>query len=494
MKYILSFLLTCILLTLSCHTAPDRPDLVKALSIPEDWTATQVSERSVTHHWWFSFHSTEMVELVQEAFEHNHNLKAAAHRVEQSMAHARIAGAELYPALNLTGSGARNKQSFIGLPIPGADNSVLTTYATSYDLSGGISWEIDLWGRIRAGKRAAGAELLAAEEEYHAARLSLAARTLKAWFRLIETKQQWDFESATAENYQETAEIVRTRYESGIRSSLDLRLALNNQADAQRRVTEAQMQHQMARRQLEVLLGRYPSAQIGYPIDLPILPSPAPVGIPADILSRRPDVRAAELRLEAADRRIWEAKALLLPRISLTANTGTRSNEMENLLDPDFSVWSLAGNAAQPLFQGGRILAGVKRAQARAEEAHELYVQTLLQAFEEVENALENESLLAEMEGHASEASHQANAALRLSQDRYRKGLVEFISVLEAQRRSVSAERLLIQIRRSRLDNRIDLHLALGGDYSDETLVSRNHSEDLDSRPEPETEISFSHH
>jgi NodT family efflux transporter outer membrane factor (OMF) lipoprotein len=199
---------------------------------------------------------------------------------------------------------------------------------------------------------------------------------------------------------------------------------------------------------------------------LPDVEGAVPAGLPSELLERRPDLAAAERRLAATNMRVREAKSALFPRISLTASGGRTSSELEDLLSSQFNVWSLAGNLAQPLFQGGRLWANVQLNRARATEALEQYLQTVLQAFGEVETALAGERLLAEREATLRAATEQSIAARRLAEDRYRNGLEDFVTLLEAQRRALEAESQWITVRRMRIENRINLHLALGGGFS----------------------------
>jgi outer membrane protein TolC len=199
------------------------------------------------------------------------------------------------------------------------------------------------------------------------------------------------------------------------------------------------------------------------------LPS-VPGDLPATLLARRPDLVAAERRLAAADKRVAEAKRSLYPRLSLTASAGTASQELEDLVDGDFSVWSLIGNLAAPLFQGGRLRANVALSRSRTEEAVALFADAALRAFAEVENTLTAEEHLAHRESHLAESAEQAEAARVVAEEQYRSGLVNYITVLESQRRALLARSELIAVRRARMDARVDLHLALGGGFTLEEI------------------------
>ncbi len=200
---------------------------------------------------------------------------------------------------------------------------------------------------------------------------------------------------------------------------------------------------------------------------MPQLPGPVPVGLPAELVARRPDLVSAERRLAAADERLRQARRQLYPRFSLTAGGGTVSDQLGDLVDGDFRVWSLLANLTQPLFQGGRLRAGVDRAAAGSDELLAAYAGLALDAFREVESALAAEQHLIERERHLAEAARQLGAARRLAEDRYRSGLGDYLLVLESQTRELVAESELLSLRRELLHNRIDLHLALGGGFGE---------------------------
>ena len=402
------------------------------------------------------------------ALEHNYDLKAAGARLAQAQAQARVAGAPLWPQLSATGTGSRRKQNFVGFPIPGQEGQVLTS--TSFGVNLNASWEVDLWGRLRAGAQAALADAAAAAADFHAARLSLAAQTARAYFAAVEAGRQVELARATVANYRLSAEQIEDRYRRGLRSSLDVRLGRSSLAAAEATLAQRRQQRDAVLRQLELLLGRYPSARIEVGDELPAIGGPVPAGLPADLVGRRPDLVAAERRLAAADRRLAQSQRALLPSISLTGSAGRSSSALSDLLNGDFSVWNLVGNIAQPLLQGGRLRAGVDQAAAAAEQALYNYAQSALRAYGEVEAALHAEGFLADQERALATAAEEAVAARALAEERYARGLAGLIALLESQRRAFDAESRLLAVRRQRLDTRIDLHLALGGGF---TLASQ---------------------
>ena len=458
-----------VLFLLACASAPKVEYPALDLAQPDQWTAG-ASEDPVADHWWRDMGAARLDSIVALALEHNYDLKAAGARLAQAQAQARVAGAPLWPQLSATNTGSRRKQNFVGFPIPGQEGQVLTSTSTSFGVNLNASWEVDLWGRLRAGAQAALADAGAAAADFRAARLSLAAQTARAYFAAVEAGRQVELARATVENYRLSAEQIEDRYRRGLRSSLDVRLGRSSLAAAEATLAQRRQQRDAVLRQLELLLGRYPSARIEVGDELPAAGGPVPAGLPADLVGRRPDLVAAERRLAAADRRLAQSQRALLPSISLTGSAGRSSSALSDLLNGDFSVWNLVGNIAQPLLQGGRLRAGVDQAAAAAEQALYNYAQSALRAYGEVEAALHAEGFLADQERALSTAAEEAVAARALAEERYARGLAGLIALLESQRRAFDAESRLLAVRRQRLDTRIDLHLALGGGF---TLASQ---------------------
>jgi NodT family efflux transporter outer membrane factor (OMF) lipoprotein len=433
---------------------PTPPDV----ELPDAWVSPTTSEGAS-----WSFGDATLERLIAEALENNRELASAAARLEAALVQARIAGADRLPTLDANLNGSRVRQNFVGLPIPGAPDPLVQRY-NSFGVSLDLSWEVDLWGRVRAGELAAEADARASTADLFAARQSIAAQTAKAWFALVEARQQAQLARDTVASFEDNAEWIRERYQRGVAQPLDLRLALSNAADARAALQGTEVVAGRTARQLEVLLGRYPAGDAEVSSQLPGLEHPIPAGLPAELLERRPDLRAARERLIASDRRLDQAGAARLPSLRLTASGGRASDDLGDLLDGDFDVWAVAGGLTAPLFHGGRLKAGEELADARTREAYAQWTQRALIAFSEVETALGSEAYLERRVRELREATDQARAAERLARDRYRAGVEGVLAVLEAQRRAVSNEARWLAARRERLDNRIDLWLALGGE------------------------------
>lgn len=443
------------------------------------------------HEWVEKFGDAQLESLVAEALERNKDLKIAAARVAAAAANTRIAGADLYPQAQGLFRGSRQKRSFIGFPLggsadpgatagtPGADPSaasssdaspILASQNNEFGLSLDVSWEIDLWGRIRAGRGAFLAEQEATEADRAAAELSIAGRVAKAWFALREAKEQVVLAEKTVLVFQKTEKAVRDRFEAGVAEAgqnlaSQLRLAVVDIEMARENLELRRESVKQSSRAVEALLGRYPAAAIDAAGSLPKVPGVPPAGMPGDLLDRRPDLRAAERRLAAADRRLVEAKRALLPAISISGSAGTATEQIEDLLDSNFSIWSLAGNAAQPILNGGRLREGIVLRKADIGRAAAEFEKTALTAFGEVENALSNESSLAKREASLRAAALAAKEAYGSAGEEFAAGTGDLLTMLTAQNRWFQQEQRLIGIRRQRLDNRVDLHLALGGGF-----------------------------
>ena len=398
-----------------CVTAlpVERPEI--QVPIPAEWTAGDVAAGDVGPDWWTDFGDDALSATIETALARNLDLQAAAARLEQAAADARAASGALMPSIQASYSGSRRKQNFVGFPIPGAEDRVLSTVFTNQGISLDTTWEIDLWGKLRTGEQAALADLQRSAADLRGAQLSLAGQTAKAWFAAAEAQQQVLLSEATVESFGESAERVRDRFEAGVRPALDLRQAMLNLSNARADLAQRQQQLDASVRQLEVLLARYAGADADAPADLPAMPPAVPAGVPADLVARRPDLVAAERQVAASEARLRVARRELLPNINLTAATGTATNALRTLLNGDFGVWSFVGNLVAPLWQGGRLRAEISRSEARVAEVLATYVNTALVAYSEVETALAAEEYLADRVVHLTTSVEQARAAERLA-------------------------------------------------------------------------------
>jgi NodT family efflux transporter outer membrane factor (OMF) lipoprotein len=438
-------------------------------AVPDQWpgnTLDPLSPQPATDPWWASFGDGELDRIVEEALAGSFNLRAAASRIDRARFEARIAGVGDLPTLEASLNRSQQRQNFIGFPIPGAqEGAVLSTTSTNYGLRFNASWEPDLWGRIEAGELGALTSVRSGYADLAAAQLSLTGQVAKAWFAAVEAERQWELAGVALESLELSASRIQVRFEAGLRPSLDLRLALTEVARARATLEQRTEQRERAVRQLEALLGRYPSGEYPLSARLPELSGSVPAGLPSELVHRRPDLVAAELNVVSAGARLTQSEADLRPRFNLTGGTGTASGDLLGLVDNDLFVWSFVGNLVQPLFNGGRLDAAVDRDRSAVDEAIHVYEAEVLGAYGEVESALAADAVLARQEAALEEAVVQSVAAEELAGERYRLGLADIITVLSSQRTADASESQLVAIRRARLDNRVDLHMALGGGF-----------------------------
>ncbi len=454
-----TYLGLCLLLA-ACATSPQRSP-PPAIDVPPTWSSQSSDQQPVA--WLSDLNAPELEALVAEAIQNNPSLEATAARLTQRMAEARIAGAELMPQAGLGLNGARQQINNFG---PTSTGGLIFE---NYDLALNLSWEIDLWRRLRDRSSAALAQVEASKADLYAAELSLAAQTTKAWLDLIEAQRQLSLAQRTAQAYRSNQESIESRFKRGLTQGFDLRRIRTEAASAEADSAARERALDQATRQLESILGRYPAGLLQTSTPIPELTTSIPTGLPAQLLERRPDLVAAERQLAAAIHERRAARKDLLPQISLTASGGTSSQEFKNLLDGDFSVWALAGNLTQPIFQGGRILANIDRSTALRDQAVAHYRDTALRAFREVETALAAEQFLRREQNKLTLAAEEAIATETLAWERYRNGTGDFLSALDAQRTANIARSRQLSVAKRLLQNRIDLYLALGGPFANES-------------------------
>lgn len=429
---------------------------------PAQWAALPTLSQHTATGWLADYQSPHLQALVTRAIEANPDLKAAAARLRQARAQTLEAGAALFPTVSGSFSAARNQspsdQRFAGLAF----------INNRFRLPLNVSWEVDFWGRVADERRAAKAGAEAAQENYHAARLSLAAATVNAALTLAEARALVRLTEQDVQTRRIQLGILEKQLERGLepeRAALDLSLS---RADLARSESSLQQRHaaaDQAVRALEVLLGGYPAGREPGLDSLPTLRRTVPAGLPSEMLLRRPDLRAAERRLAAALSTESAAKKAFLPSFRITGDYGRTTQFMETLLTPETAFWSLAGSATQSIFQGGRVLAGARLSRARYDELLQTYEASALTAFREVETALAAERFFSEQASALTRAAREAETAERLALGQYEKGLSPALTLLDARQRAFDARSALVAVQARRLQNRADLHLALGGEF-----------------------------
>ena len=439
---------------------PEPAELTKQslpnLQVPQAWTAAGGAPSAAgtvgEQPWLAAFKDTQLDALVQEALKYNPDLQVTATRVEQAAAYVKVAGATLLPQVNALARGGG---------------------ALSGDSSGlegvGIfaNWELDLWGRVRAGREAARDQYTSAALDAEYARQSLAALVAKSWFLATEARLQKAIAEEMAGSSEKQLALTQDRLRVGRGDEYDVALSKANLATFRDSVRSLDLAYQQALRALEALAGRYPAATVQVPAQLIALPGPVPVGMPSELLERRPDVIAAERRVAAAFYRVEEAKAARLPRISLTAAVTSISSELFVLKDRDNPVWSVGASLTAPLFTGGALTGQIDVRTAEQKQALAEYARIGSRAFGEVENALSSAFALEDREVILTEAVAANARALELANVRYRVGVGDLRAVQQQSLALHAARTALLRVQVERLVQRVNLHLALGGSFTE---------------------------
>jgi outer membrane protein, multidrug efflux system len=409
--------------------------------------------------WWTAFQDEELNGLVREALGSNFGVQQARHRLEQVQAVALRAGAERIPQLSLEGSAARSRS--LGRDATGA--SVLQT-GSQFGLNLAASYELDLWGRVSATKRAAVLDAQTASDSLDTAAMSLVAQISDTWYLLASLESRLALLRGQLESSADQVRLLELRFETGQATAVDV-LQQREQLAALRTL-EPRLEASLAtgRHQLAVLLGRPPQLIDDLdPSGLPPLPALPDAGLPADLLEKRPDVRAALNAVRAENERAAAALADRLPALRLTASAGYAAPDAAELFDN--WIWNIVGNLLAPVLDGGRRRAEVERSRAVASERLARCGEVLLNAMREVEDALVNESKQTELIARQAEQHDLARQTLKQARFRYERGLSDYLPVLTALGREQSVARALVAARRDHLSHRIQLYRALGGNW-----------------------------
>lgn len=418
--------------------------------------------------WWQEMASSELDRTIQAVLTSNYDLHEAAARVRSATAVAEAVAGRSNPQLGAAFDNSRSRSVLIGIPIPGAPNPLATT-STSHQLGLDLSWEVDLWGRLDADERAAVADMETALSNLEGAQLSLSGLTAKAWLALLEAREQEEFVEAQLENARGLLAHLERAYQQG-GSSAPLRDAEARVSAWEASRSNAKQQSAVRERQLVLLLGTASKQRADYlpsmGTKMPELDASVPVGLPATLLERRPDLQAAEASLRAADARLQSAQRALYPSLRLTASGGTRSDALGDLLDGNFSVWNLAAGLSAPLFQGGTLRANIEAQEAASDAAAWSFARAVLSALIEVENALVQEQAMLEQKAQLAQQAESERLRLQQAERQYRSGVCPAVDIFAARATWLGTQSQERSLQLMLLHNRIDLHLALGGSFA----------------------------
>ncbi len=454
-RVIVPVLLIALLLT-GCTVGPSyqRPPVTAPEQIYGQTTPAEAASLA-DRAWWEIFADEPLKALIDEALRNSFDIRLAGWRVEEARAAAGISRSQRWPQVQAGAGWSRGQAA--GGP---TDNL--------YDVNLGVSWEIDLWGRIRRLNESARAQYLATEEARRGVLLSLVSDVATTYFQLRELDLELEIARRSAGTFQETYDLFNRRLEAGAASGLETASAGATLAATAAEIPDLERLILAQENRLSFLLGRNPGPiprdDRRGPLDDQLLPPEIPAGLPSDLLQRRPDLRAAEQQLVSANAEVGVAVANFFPRLSLTGAFGGVAPEVSNLFD-NGKTWSVGGGLLTPLLQGRRLTEERREAEARWEQAKVQYEASVTNAFAEVSTTLAAYQKLAEIEAEQAKAAASYKQAVRLSNDRYLSGLADYLEVLQAQQQQFVAESSLARTRRDRLVSLVQVYKALGGGW-----------------------------
>jgi len=452
------------LLLAGCTVGPNykRP----AVPVPDSYrgAAPSAAASLADAKWPDVFPDDTLKRLISTAIEHNFDLALASERIEEARARYRIAGANQYPFVYADAQAVGTQTSIIGSAVnPSSTKPVAVTYAQA---GAALSWELDLWGRIRRLKESARADYLATEEARRGVTVSLIGDVAGGYFTLRERDLELQIARGTHEIADRNLRLIRLRHEHGAATGLDvhqgeqfLYLATVREASVERDIGQAE-------NALSLLLGGLPGdIPRGKPIESFALPPQLPPGLPSSLIGRRPDIREAEQKLISANAQIGAAKANYFPQISLTAALGGQSRALTELFTAPARYWTLAPNALLPIFTAGQVRVAVRLTEAQEREMLSSYQKTIYTAFREVSDALIRYDRTREQSGQQDRLVEALTETTRLATLRYQGGADSYLQVLSAESDLFQAQLAQAQLRLQELLAYVDFYRALGGGW-----------------------------
>lgn len=449
-----------------CSLIPsyERPAAPVPTTFPSD-PAQPAGPAAATVPWQDYFADPRLQGLIQTALANNRDLRVSVLNIEQARAQFQIQRSALFPAVGVSASGSRSSPN--ALQAFGVGGSVSSNYAVNLGIT---AWELDFFGRIGSLKEQALAQYLATEESRKAAQISLIAAVANGWLTLIADDELLELTRQTLGTREESVRLTKLRFDNGVVSEIDYQLAHSQAENA--RATYAQQQRLRAQDEnaLALLLGAPVPAQAlaggALRLDAAAPMRDLPAGLPSDLLIERPDIRAAEQRLIAANASIGAARANFFPRISLTTSIGTASSEFSNLFDKGTKAWSFAPSITLPIFNAGANQATLDSARAGQQIAVAQYEKSIQTAFSEVADALAGRATLGEQVRALRAQADAEGVRFKLSDLRYRNGIASALDLLDAQRSLFAAQQAAVQARLLQLQNQVLLYRALGGGWT----------------------------
>ena len=476
-KYLV-LIVTIFILSIFSGCASNSLVMVEDLDvqIPEIWQTSIPSSEKVTGKWWKIFNDDDLESYILDFQKNSPDLQSIIDNKNMAYQSSRINSSIIFPSLNGSISADTSVQNLAGFGfasfLGGTDSTSGGSEASSDIVSFGnstarlglsLQWELDIWGRLLNGRKAAQKNYEAISYDLSYIGFSTIIRVTQSYFQAVEASGQLMIAQESYDSFLEIRDLVKDRYERGLKSSLDYRLAETSVSTSKVLIETRQLQLKNLNRHLEILSGKYPKgnliAEKSLPVSLPNIKSV----IPADLLTRRPDIRSLFLKTEAEGLLLAQAKRNLLPGISLNGTAGTSAQKLEEIFNSDYGIWNMGFSLTAPIFNAGRLRAAAKLQESAQNKSKKELLKGLLNAFSEVEQLLElDKSLLIQQEA-INDAVQYSLEAYNLSKERYDKGVTTLESVLNTQRQYNNIRSQYLTLSRQQIENRLSLILALGG-------------------------------
>jgi len=452
-------LVSCLFLW-SCSNTSAIDENLKDLPLPQDWQDSKQA-LAVENNWLSELDNAQAHLLVEKALASNHQFAMQAYSLEIAEQQLIVSGSQLWPELDLVFRSSRSKEN------------QTETYSNSNSVNLNLSYEVDIWGKLSDADRMTNYNYLAQKATFEQYKQQLVVNVLTTWFRVIEADKLLTLYRSRVENAQQNLAIIEAGYNSGLSAALDVYLTRNDLNTELTRVSEQTTEKTKLIRQLERLVGEYPKGELIVNANLPLLTNDIPVGLPSELISRKPELKASWYKLLSQDSGLAYAHKQRFPSIVLSGAIGDSNADISDLLSGSSLAWSLLGGISAPIFNAGRLQANEEKARIELKQGEQLYLDTLYSAFSDVENAITTEKNLKNSYYTMLAAQENAKIASTLSFEQYQSGLVSYTTVLDAQTRSFEAQTTLIKIKNQLIANRINLHLSLGGDFTTPSLENK---------------------
>ncbi|WP_282166325.1 TolC family protein [Shewanella japonica] len=440
---------TSIVILSACSSSSYLDEPLVTPQLPASWH-TDAESLKDNQSWVTPIATDQLLEFISIGLNTNQELIQLALEVEVKKQQLNVSDSSFWPELNLSANSGRSGDS---------DDS------TSFNnLSLDLSYELDIWGKLSDNARASKLNLLTAEANYQQARDALVADVVIAYYKVVTSAELVKLFERRTENAKLNFEIIESGYLQGLNESLDVYLTQNEYHSEKSNLLSQRSQHNQDIRTLERLLGGYPAGKLLIDEKLPLLPQGIKIGVPSELVKRKPELQATWYQLLSQDALVAYTQKQRYPALRLGADIGTSSSDIANLLSGDYSSWSVFGGITAPIFNAGRLASQTEQQKLKLKQQEQQYLSTLFNAFEVVENNLDLDASLQQQYRSTLKAQENALQAETLSFEQYQSGLVSYTTVLDAQNRAFVAQSSVISLKNQIIANRIGLHLALGGD------------------------------